>query len=1020
LAPVGEQGPQGPPGPPGPGGGSAGPPGPAGPPGVPGEKGDKGDVGPAGPAGVGLVFETFAALAVYTFQPADDEKIVTVLGYYSPGDGGYSEGYLDNVFTGLHGTVAGVQDRVVTLTVVNHPYKNGDFLTIFQAAPTTWNMSNTAIQVVDANTIRYVHPTAPNSGAVVANLLLTLGTVGIYRTVCPVSNGASFIYRARSRGVINCQWFAARGSGNTADKTINRNGINQALQAAWGERCECWLPKGPSFYYIENQLFQREGTTFRVHGYIKATPNPAAVGGDVFRVILMQKNENIGGTADGIGGFSTPGSNIALLGDNIGIVDGSSTEMQPYHDAGGNLRFLATGGGGNCVVAIGVDTVLVDSLTVKDAAGFAIAGQFCDNYTVHNPHIDTGNGNAVIAGVPQNFNGENQDGVHFTDCTNSGVVGGDIASSDDQLAATCFAAHCKNITFTGVNCTHRLAGNRTGGGANTYVAKGNGVRCAVEPSGPGSFASRSVDGVTVTGCIFKDGYGAFICTGGSGSTGRVRNILFTGNVIKDKTDPGIPSIPAFVLLNVIVIQVAENIKITDNIFDNINRYIQVFNVIAAPLVQNVEFTGNKFSNFGKIQDTTTDPTNLKGIEYYIIDAGVAVGSGVMTGLKIRNNQFYNYWMGCVRATGNGVNVIKDFDVDGNSFELGNVYVDDQAQTAGGAFGSISGGTGNRWNISNNRLRDIFGKAIGIFSKVDQLTMDENDIWNCGRVVGGVGTMTDASAIFIAGVAGGPGGIDMSIKNNRINGADNLAINIESMDTFRISDNHIKDCFRKVQTNVGAIQVGWRTVGAAYDSGFQGVDGEIRDNKIKLSAVGQIGISLTNISTAPAVAFAGKPVRVVNNDIDGTPTVPYALATLNTAATPVPLAFGGVLKGVVMGGLLNRICNLGTAINTDIPIPIAADKWRPIGIAFKRPATDLSANTAAGGIFTAVGGGGVNLITAIDTTQLNATSETLINDQVLSAAATANVRTERIVYLRLSAKFPATALVDLVILGEPYD
>lgn len=971
IAPVGEQGPQGPPGPQGPagpGGGPQGPPGPAGPPG-------------------GIDFENLADFLAYSFVPSDEDSPVTIFGYYTKGDGGYVTGYLDSVVSPI-GTTLTVTDNVVTMTAVAHGLKSGDFVTV--TGTTLWNQSNAAIRVIDANTFQYVKA-ATTTGATVVSATITLVNAGSYRAI----NG-TFIFRATSNGVVNCRWMGVKDTGSTADKTTNRNGINLAGQAAWGEQCEYWLPKGQGFYYIDNQLFQREGTTFRIHGYIKAAPDLA------FRCLLIQKNEVTNGTFDGIGGFTTKGSHCFIAGDGIGVIDGSSLDMLPIFSATGVFgvapgQILPSGGGGFAVNMLGIDTAIIDGLTVKDSVTFAVGIQYCKNVQVRNCIIDTGRGNNISGGVPQDFNGKNQDGIHFTDSTDCCVFGGTVYSSDDQLAVTPLNAVCKNISFIGVKCYHRMTGNTTAeGGANTYVALGNGVRCAFESS---TIAAGELDGVIISGCTFSDGYAALVCTATTTSANRPRNIIFSNNVVKNKTLPGLPG--TYLAKYLMTLQGCENLKIIGNTFYNINRFITINNVLNFPTTRNIVFELNKFTNFGKIDDST----GAKGLDYSVIDCATSVGN--IDGIKIKHNEFLNYWLGAIRLAGSSSAIqVRYADVESNSFDTGNVYVDTNALTSGGRV-TVAGGRGNTWSVCRNKFSNIFGAGISFTSQIDRLTIDDNDFYNLGRVP----TMTDATCLLVTGTAGGPGVSELSVRNNRVDGCDAYAFNLDSVDTFNISGNKIVNAWRSSVGLSPVIQAFWRSSGGTYN--YSGVEGFIRNNMIKVGNANHYGILLT-WSTATPATFSGVPTIVDNNDISGSSN-PYFLTPNNTAGTPVPMPFGAVRKGVVIGGLTKGTLNLGRVAAH--PVPIAAKTYRITGICIKNAQATMAGSALVATIDTAAGGG-TNLVAAVGV--LTLTTPAKIESQTLAAVCATDIRTETIIYVNVTTPHGILINTDIEIMGEVYE
>jgi polygalacturonase len=149
-------------------------------------------------------------------------------------------------------------------------------------------------------------------------------------------------------------------------------------------------------------------------------------------MLLVAKNEFTFGTYDGLGGFTTQGSNFAIYGDEMGVIDGSATEVQPVFTPvdlpgvpAGTLHYYKLDGGGPQGITVGgCDGVLIDSITVKDAANFAISLERCRKVTVRNPTVDTGNGNMInqTTGIPYKYNGKNQDGIHFTDCEDYEVI----------------------------------------------------------------------------------------------------------------------------------------------------------------------------------------------------------------------------------------------------------------------------------------------------------------------------------------------------------------------------------------------------------------------------------------------------------------------------------------------------------------------------------------------------------------------------------------------------------------------
>lgn len=975
-----------------------------------GQQGPPGPQGPAGPIGpTGRIsFNTVQDLIDANLNPSDDGHGVDILGFYSAGDGATIQGYLSQ-WEVRNGSQFTAFENVVTLTVEGHGFKSGDFVTVTDnGAPSPPHTSTgviASIQVIDEDTIQYVRAATDVAIPTPCDVSVALVSAGGYRVV----NG-SHIMRAYHEGVINCRWFGARGSGSTTDKTLNQVAINQSLQAAWGEQCEAWLPKAFFEYYVDRQLIMREGTTFRIHGHIKLAPDKAG------RVLLVQKNDVTSGAADGVGGIVTKGERFFIYGDNLGIIDGNSGSMQnPFTNTGAPNPATTQSTGINLIAAIGCENILFDSLTVRDGTGFSMGFQYCNNGVVRNPSVDSGLGNAIVAGVPQAFNGKNQDGIHFTDCTDCHVFGGEVHSADDSLAVTAIAAVCRNISFNGVITRHHMTGNRTNGGANTFVALGYGVRASVD-SGP-TYIDAHVDGVQVFNCIFEGGNGALVVVGNATIPNAInKNIEFIGNIIRDKNDPGIPGISAMQAKTMMVLQACTAVKITHNIFENCNRYISLFNLAGVPPVSNITIEDNDFINIGKISDTIADPADTKGVVYYVIDGSTSTSN--MDNIRIRNNFFQHVWMGCIRGVGSGANQCRNWTIEGNECDQTNEWVllaSDGVKNSGGAGGAIVGAVGSKWVIHRNKLTTIYGAGIKMQGDMTTLTITHNELYDCGRA----SSMTDAQAIYAGvGAVGGPGSTGLICSHNRIDGCDQSGITLDTVDSMTVVDNRLRRCGRQSVGALVEINMIWRTNAGAYN--FTNFLGNISHNDVVVNNANHIGIGAQMSGTAPTLAsFTGVPLILQDNQIIGSNT-PYLLTTQSSDAIPVPLPLAAVLKREVIGTLVNRAFNLApSGTPADIPIPIAAKKYRVRGVVLRNPSGNISGSGAVAALYTATAAGGTQLVASLTLTALTAATSKC-QDQTLTAACDTDIRTETVLYWHVTTADGGSAACDCDIIGEVYE
>lgn len=591
---------------------------------------------------------------------------------------------------------------------------------------------------------------------------------------------------------VSAKQFGAVGDGN-ADDTIS-------IQA--------WMDYGAKHMVLPMGVFKITGTVWCRQNNINVDWYgwTKAANGVSYNQIVF--GERYAATNVVAGAINPVVLNVTINGHGSGGHDGNALNALEYFPSGVSPVF-----GGAGFTFSSITNLVVTGLSVRNPPLFAVSIIGCDQVQCTGVNIDSGYGNNSSF-----YNGKNQDGIHWTDCSNVTASNITASSADDNFAITSNWANVGNYVLNNLRGRHRMAGNASG-----YRVLATNFRITRDLGG-------TVTNVVINNGVFDGEHGGFtlqsLTTEPSVSLVRFNNCMWTS-----LTNSGTATSQAKLWG---AISGCSDVQFNSCTWSNLNRYAFIQNAT------NITFYRSVFAGIITNPWTST-------IGALLIDGPNAVSVG---SVSVENCEFYNMDQQAIRFLGLSGSTRKingPIRIRGNKFYNGGRVAD----PTGAGFAAIRvTGSSELVDISDNHVLGWRGHAVDLLDNLS-VALSRNVIDGAGS------TVTNTYGILADTTAGS------SIQ--RVDLSDNVVVNYPSSGMFIRNAQWING-----QGNTLSGNQRLTTANAAW---ILGINGDGGANPVTSTWCGILANNLFRgvgsgtglaVSSANAPAYTGSPMQMAGN------------------------------------------------------------------------------------------------------------------------------------------------------------